>query len=118
MEIFEAVEVKHNLSITEAIAADVQLKVMDKVIARYYILTTHQNCEPDEGAKRIIDNIKAVYDCQVIANGVMPSIRYYLRLLDDPSAVFSAYVDLLQSDKAIAHEHRTGWNDVVMGISA
>lgn len=117
LEIFEAVEVKHNLSITEAIAADVQLKVMDKAITRYYILTTHQNCEPDEGAKRIIDNIKAVYDCQVIANGVMPSIRYYLRLLDDPSAVFPAYVDLLQSDKAIAHEHRTGWNDVVMGIS-
>ncbi len=116
-EIFEAVEVKHNLTITEAIAADVQLKVMDKAIARYYILTTHPNCEPDEGARRIIDNIKAVYDCQVIANGVMPSIRYYLRLLDDPSAVFPAYVELLQIDKAIAHEHRTGWNDVVMGIS-
>lgn len=116
-EIFEAIEVKHNLTITEAIAADVQLKVMDKAIARYYILTTHQNCEPDEGARRIIDNIKAVYDCQVIANGVMPSIRYYLRLLDDPSAVFPAYVELLQMDKAIAHEHRTGWNEVVMGIS-
>lgn len=117
LEIFEAVEVKHNLTITEAIAADVQLKVMDKAITRYYILTTHSNCEPDDGAKKIIDNIKAVYDCQVIANGVMPSIRYYLRLLDDPSAVFPVYVDLLQSDKAIAHEHRTGWNEVVMGIS-
>ncbi|MDP2205967.1 MAG: hypothetical protein Q8K65_06625 [Alphaproteobacteria bacterium] len=116
--IFEAVEVKHNLSITEAIAADVQLKVMDKSISRYYILTTHQNCEPDEGARKVIENIKAVYDCQVIANGVMPSIRYYLRLLNDPSLIFPAYVELLQNDKAIAHEHRTAWNSVVMGIAA
>lgn len=116
--IFEAVEVKHALPIVEAIAADVQLKVMDKAIARYYILTTHQNCEPDIGAKKIIENIKAVYDCQVIVNGVMPTIRYYLRLLEDPSAIFPAYVELLRNDKAIAHEHRTAWNDVVMGITA
>jgi DNA (cytosine-5)-methyltransferase 1 len=116
-EIFEAVEVKHNLSITEAIAADVQQKVMDKSIARYYILTTHNNCEPDDGAKAIIENIKSVYECQVIANGVMPSIKYYLRLMSDPSAFFPAYVTLLQSDKAIAHEHRTGWNYVVTNIS-
>lgn len=51
-EIFEAVEVKHTLPIVEAIAADVQLKVMDKSISRYYILTTHSNCEPDDGAKK------------------------------------------------------------------
>ena len=116
-EIFEAVEVKHSLPITEAIAADVQSKVMDKSISRYYILTTHQNCEPDEGAKKIIENIKHVYECQVIANGVIPTIRYYLRLMDDPSAVFPAYVALLQRDKAIAHEHRTSWNKVVMGMA-
>lgn len=116
-EIFEAVEVKHSQLITEAIMADVQLKMMDKAIARYYVLTTHQNCEPDQGARKIVDNIRAVYDCQVIVNGVLPTIRYYLRLLEDPSVIFPAYVELLQSDKAIAHEHRTAWNDVVKGIT-
>jgi len=116
-EIFEAVEVKHTLPIVEAIAADVQLKVMDKSISRYYILTTHSNCEPDDGAKKIIENIKTVYDCQVIANGVMPTIRYYLRLLEDPSTIFPAYVELLKSDKSIAHEHRTAWNEVIMSIT-
>ena len=116
-EIFEAIEVKHNIQINEAIVADVQTKVMDKAISRYYILTTHQNCEPSAGAIKIIENIKAVYDCQVIANGVIPTIRYYLRLLDDPSAIFPAYVDLIKSDKSIAHEHRTAWNEVVKSIS-
>lgn len=116
LEIFEAVEVKHEITITEAIAADVQLKVMDKAISRYYILTTHSSCEADAGAGKIIDNIRAVYDCQVIANGVIPTILYYLRLLEDPSDVFPAYVELLQSDKAIAHEHRTAWNEVVKSV--
>lgn len=115
-EIFEAIEVKHNLPITEAIAADVQSKVMDKAISRYYILTTHANCEPDPGARKVLENIKAIYDCQVIANGVLPTIRYYMRLLEDPSAIFPAYVALLQVDKAIAHEHRTAWNDVVKAV--
>lgn len=67
--------------------------------------------------QKIIENIKTVYDCQVIANGVMPTIRYYLRLLEDPSAIFPAYVELLKSDKSIAHEHRTAWNEVIMGIT-
>ncbi len=115
-EVFEAVEVKHNLQIDEALLADVQTKVMDKAISRYYILTTHNDCKPDPGAQKIIANIKSVYDCQVIANGVIPSIRYYLRLMDDPSAIFPEYVRLLINEKAIAHEHRTAWNEVVMGI--
>jgi DNA (cytosine-5)-methyltransferase 1 len=115
-EIFEAVEVKHNLRITETVIAGVQEKVMDKEISRYYVLTTHENCEPDKGAIKIMESVSAVYNCQIIANGVIATLRYYLRLLEDPSAVFSAYVSLLQVDKAIAHEHRTAWNRVVMGI--
>jgi len=113
-EIFEAVEVKHSIQITEKVVADVQEKIMNKSISRYYILTTHQNCEPDDGAKKIINNIKHVYECQVIANGVIPTIKYYLRLMDDPSDVFPVYVSLLQEDKAIAHEHRTAWNSIIM----
>lgn len=116
-EIFEAIEVKHALPITESVAADVQEKVMDKEISRYYILTTHSKCTAENSVIKIIDNIRDVYDCQVIVNGVMPTIAYYLRLLSDPSQFFPKYVLLLQTEKAIAHEHRTAWNDVVKGIT-
>ena len=112
-EVFEAVEVKHNLPITEAIAADVREKVMSREVARYYVLTTLDRCQPDAKALAIFENIKAMYGCQVIANGVLPTLRYYLRLLDDPSTIFPAYVMLLQEDKALGHEHRSGWNEVV-----
>lgn len=116
-EIFEAVEVKHGLQITEAIALSVREKVMAKEVDRYYILTTHDKCEVEADVKSVIANIKALYGCQVIANGVLPSLRYYLRLLEDPSVVFPAYVDLLREDKAVAHEHREAWNQAVQHLT-
>ena len=109
-QVFEAIEVKHNIALSENIIQAVRDKIMDKAIDRYYILTTHQNCEPDASLAKLIANIKALYDCQVIANGVIPSLKYYLRLLSDPSKVFPKYVELLKTDKAIAHEHREVWN--------
>jgi DNA (cytosine-5)-methyltransferase 1 len=61
-EIFEAVEVKFGMPISEAVIAGVQEKVMDKTIARYYVLTTSDRCEPDARAKKIMDNIKSVHN--------------------------------------------------------
>ncbi len=109
-EVFEAVEVKHDISISDRIIQDAAKKIMDKSVDRYYILTTHQNCEPDDELNKSISKIKAMYNCQLIANGLIPSLKYYLRLLSDPSLVFPKYVELLVSDKAIKHEHRDVWN--------
>lgn len=109
-EVFEAVEVKHDIPINNRIVQDAAKKIMDKSVDRYYILTTHQNCEPDRELNESISKIKAMYNCQLIANGVIPSLKYYLRLLSDPSLVFPKYVELLAKDKAIKHEHRDIWN--------
>lgn len=109
-EVFEAVEVKHNIAISDRIIQDASKKIMDKSVNRYYILTTHQNCEPDDELSNSISKIKAMYNCQLIANGLIPSLKYYLRLLSDPSLVFPKYVKLLVEDKAIKHEHRDVWN--------
>jgi DNA (cytosine-5)-methyltransferase 1 len=109
-EVFEAIEVKHDIPLSEKIITDSAQKIMNRSVDRYYILTTNSNCEPDDRLQGQISKIKAMYNCQMIANGVMSSLRYYLRLLADPSAVFQKYVDLLASDKSISHEHREIWN--------
>jgi DNA (cytosine-5)-methyltransferase 1 len=109
-EVFEALEVKHNIQIDHRIVQDAANKIMDKTVDRYYILTTHHSCEPTEDVLALIDRIKSLYNCQVIVNGVLPSIKYYLRLISDPSLVFPEYVKLLASDSAIKHEHREAWN--------
>lgn len=113
-EIFEAIEVKHDIALSELIIDDVARKIMDKSVDRYYVLTTHAACEPDEKVSAKIANLKAMYNCQVIANGVIPSLKYYLRLLSDPSLVIPRYVELLMTDKAVKHEHREVWNKLAI----
>lgn len=113
-EVFEAIEVKHNIAISNRIIHSAAEKIMDKSVNRYYILTTHQNCEPDNELSHLISKIKAMYNCQLIVNGLVPSLKYYLRLLSDPSLVFPKYVELLVEDKAIKHEHRDIWNKLAI----
>lgn len=109
--VFEAVEVKHAIEVDAAILESVRSKVMDKHLDRYYVLTTHKNCEP-AGLQEGVAQIQKLFGCYVIVNGVVPSLKYYLRLLSKPSDVFPNYVKLLQADKAISHEHRMAWNEV------
>jgi DNA (cytosine-5)-methyltransferase 1 len=109
-EVFEAIEVKHDIAITERIIQDAASKIMDKSVDRYYILTTHQICEPNLELAKKISSIKSLYNCQLIVNGVIPSIKYYLRLMSEPNLIFPKYIDLLAHDKAIKHEHREVWN--------
>lgn len=113
-EVFEAIEVKHNIALNERIIADVAKKIMSKKVDRYYILTTHINCDPDDVLYRKIVTVKEMYDCQLIANGVIPSLKYYLRLVSEPSKVFKKYVELLENDKTIKHEHREVWNKLAI----
>ena len=112
--VFEAIEVKHGIALNERIIQDAAKKIMDKSVDRYYILTTHSACEPDDVLHQQIAKIKSLYNCQLIANGVIPSLKYYLRLLSDPSLVFPKYVELLASDKTIKHEHREVWNKLAI----
>lgn len=113
-EVYEAVEIKHNIAINERIIQDAATKIMNKVVDRYYILTTHSSCEPNDLLSQKILQIKLLYQCQIIVNGVIPSIRYYLRLLSDPSMVFQEYIYLLETDKAVKHEHREVWNKIAI----
>jgi DNA (cytosine-5)-methyltransferase 1 len=113
-DVFEAIEVKHNIALNERIIQDAATKIMNKSVDRYYILTTHTTCEPDDLLQQKITRIKLLYNCQLIANGVIPSIKYYLRLLSNPSLVFQKYVELLATDSAIKHEHREVWNNLAI----
>lgn len=110
--IFEALEIKHEIQVSVSIIQSVQRKIMDKAIDRYYILTTHQHCEPDEEAAKQIASVQTMYNCQIIVNGVLPTLKYYLRLLSDPSRVMPEYAALLKSEKTVSHEHREVWNQI------
>lgn len=114
-EVFEAVEVKHNIAISVAIIETAKQKICDKRIDRYYVLTTHPQHDPSEDVQNEVKKVQQHLGCQMIANGVIPTIKYYLRLLSDPSAVLPEYTALLSTEKGIGFEHRDIWNKIAMG---
>lgn len=113
---FEAVEVKHGLPITTAMVDSAKQKIRGSQVDRYYILTTHAQHEPSEAVLKEVENVKKLLGCQLIVNGVIPSIKYYLRILTNPGAVIPAYVNKLEKDEAVGFEHRDIWNKIATGI--
>jgi DNA (cytosine-5)-methyltransferase 1 len=113
--IFEALEIKHGIKISVDMIDDYKRKIMPYNLERYYVLTTHLDCKTDGPMRLRQKEIKDRLGCQIIINGVIPTIQYYLRLLKDPSAVFNPYAELLRTEPSISHEHRVAWNDIVIG---
>ena len=88
-------------------------KLIDRSVDRYYILTTHANCAPSDEIQAQSKEVQESTGCQVIVNGVLPTLRYYLRLVSDPSKIFPNYVELLKTDTDIGYEHRERWNQII-----
>ena len=111
---YEAVEVKHGIAITLQLVQDAYTKFQTTAVDRYYILST---AYPDkEEYKKIeaeIQRIKNVHGCQLIVNGIMPTIKYYLRLLVNTFEFIDNYVNLLEADKALKFEHKERWNKLI-----
>ena len=115
---FEAVEVKHQLPITKAIVDSSKQKIRGSRVDRYYILTTSSQHEPTKDVIEEVGNTKKLLGIQMIVNGVIPTIKYYLRLLTNPSSVLSEYIKLLSQDTALGFEHRDVWNKIATGTIA
>ncbi|MCF8246903.1 MAG: hypothetical protein K9J37_10515 [Saprospiraceae bacterium] len=111
---FEAVEVKHGIQIKLGLVQDAYTKFQTTPVDRYYILST---AYPDKDELVKIDaeiqRIKNVHGCQLIVNGIMPTLKYYLRLLDNTFEFIENYVNLLEADNALKFEHKERWNKLI-----
>lgn len=112
---FEAVEVKHGITITLNLVLDAYAKFQTVPVNRYYILSTAQPPRKEEwdAIQDEIRRIKNVHGCQVIVNGIMHSLKYYLRLLDNTFEFIDKYVNLIEEDRALKFEHKQIWNKLI-----
>lgn len=115
--VFEAIEVKHNIQINDMLIRDAEKKVIGQGLDRYYILTTHPNCKPDAPLLALLKGARTRTGCQIIVNGVIPSLQYYLRLLLEPRLIIPLYMELLDAEQAIDNEHRSAWAEII-GLGA
>ena len=115
---FEGVEVKHLIEITTDLVKVAYDKFKIYQTKRYYLLTTANMENADWVAiNNEINRIATVHGCQVIVNGVYNSIKYYLRLLEEPAQFIDNYVENMKIDTTIKYEHKEAWNEIVSSLS-
>lgn len=111
--IYEVIEVKFDIPINSIMIEDAYKKISEKPVQRYYLLST---VAPSEDERVAIDDmickIREEHGCQIIVNGVFPTLKYYLRLLDNTDIFVERYVKNLSDNTEINFEHKIAWNKV------
>lgn len=122
-ECFEAVEIKHNIPIDAVMVDDAYKKFKHTPIKRYYLLTTaepYMRSEEEWNVKILLGRIRKDHGCEVIVNGLMQSIKYYLRLIRSPKLFLNVYTHALKVDaekaSEIKEEHLKKWSQILEAI--
>ncbi len=99
---FEMVEIKHNIAIDRNLIFDVVKKTENTTVKIYYVLTTFKGSFLNEIEEIYINKltlkIKKERDLEVIPNGIIHSLKYYLRFIDDYQKFIKTYTEELIRD--------------------
>lgn len=111
-ELYEIVEVKFGIPIDFIMVEDAYNKIKSTKIQRYYILTTAE-VEDSIKIKKLIEDIKKEHGCQIILNGIFPTIKYYLRLIKNTDKFIDRYIHNIENHPEINYEHKIAWNKII-----
>lgn len=121
---FEGVEIKHNISITPMLIQDAFSKFANTAVCRYYLLTTAEPEVEDadiDAVRKLIYELRNHHGCEIIVNGIIPSLKYYLRLLNDLVMFLDCYGDNLQADFDVSTDiksvHLQYWAGLLGSVS-
>ena len=118
---FEISEIKHNIPIDRNMILDILKKSADTTIKRYYILTTYKYCfvnqDEEEHIKQLVLNIKQESGLEIIANGIINTVKYYLRFVEDYNEFIKTYTEELIRDAnnstEVKYFHIKSWKMIV-----
>lgn len=60
--------------------------------------------------------MRAEYGCQIILNGVLPTIKYYLRLIHTLESFMKIYLNAIQNDNEIQQQHKQRCNALIQQL--
>ena len=118
---YEVIEIKHNIPIDRELILSVFNKTLNSNIFRYYILTTYENSFKNENElkyiKELVLKIKKETKMDIIPNGIMTSLKYYLRFIDNYNDFLKLYTINLVEDSKISSEinseHINLWREIL-----
>jgi DNA (cytosine-5)-methyltransferase 1 len=97
---FEMVEVKHKIPIENTMILDVLSKIKNTTVKRYFILTTSES--NFKGNRKnifsLVRDIKVSLNKDIIPNGIIPSLKYYLRFVPDLSEFLEKYTENISEE--------------------
>lgn len=116
-KIYEVIEIKLDKLIDQTTlrVAIEKIKIFNP--ARFYILSYKGINEEDKLIiAELIDEIREQHGCQIIVNGIIPSLKYYLRLISSLDIFINNYSKLIQNDKELQQIHKNKWNELISTI--
>lgn len=113
-ELFEAIEIKLDKAIDITIVRIAIEKIIRHNPGRYYILSYKGIKETDKKEIALLLNkIKQKHGCQIIINGVLPTIKYYLRLITSLEEFILNYSNQIEKDSELKKIHKEKWNELL-----
>jgi DNA (cytosine-5)-methyltransferase 1 len=111
---YESIEIKLDKPIDSNMVRIAIEKIHRFNLERYYILS-HFGIKQEDKVKieRLIGETKYNHGCQIILNGILPTIKYYLRLVDNTEDFLLKYSKLIEEDKELKRIHKTEWNQII-----
>ena len=114
--LFEAIEIKLDKPIDANILRIAKEKIIRFNPQRYYILSNKGIIEKDEIYK-IIEDVKIKHGCQIIVNGVLDTLKYYMRLIDNLEEFYQLYSDFISNDTELKTIHKQVWNELTKELN-
>lgn len=112
--LFEAIEVKLDKEIDATMVRIAIEKIARFNPDRYYILSYIGVKESDKSnIAKLINELKINHGCQIIINGLLQTIKYYLRLITSLDDFVANYSKLIEDDTEIKKIHKQKWNELI-----
>jgi DNA (cytosine-5)-methyltransferase 1 len=112
--LFEAVEIKLDKTIDATMVRIATEKIIRYNPNRYYILSYVGIKESEKSEiTKIINDTQNTHGCQIIVNGFLPTIKYYLRLIVSLDEFVVNYGKLIENDTEIQKIHKEKWNELM-----
>jgi DNA (cytosine-5)-methyltransferase 1 len=112
-ELLESLEIKFEIEIDNHIVNRVLEKIHKFNPKRYYILTT-LGIKEDDYSEVIskVHKLKEEHGCQLIINGLLPTLKYYLRLIENLEEFLDQFTKSVLADKELKVIHKARWVEI------
>ncbi len=116
------IEIFKNDELFEPIDTNILRIAKEKIIKynpkRYYILSYYGIKKGDEEEiNKIIQEVKEEHGCQIIVNGIIATLKYYMRLISNLEVFYNSYSELINIDDELKVIHKQKWNELTLGLN-